>query len=188
MQRFFVSRPRVSLIQKLRGVFLLVHVLLFPKSQHLRWSKQHFLAPKRVILGNRRHKTAHQPAEWASIEKPKASKVPHNIENLWFHWIGSGGAQNKGANIGVAQQNADFWAKNPVFVDKNPSFLEINQIFCNHHGGTPKRQHSCVDFVVRRALRRPSGPFLARQYAFITKPQPFSHHFLRSGGSDSMGS
>ena len=96
--------------------------------------------------------------------------------------------KTRGANIGVAQQNADFWAKNPVFVDKNPSFLEINQIFCNHHGGTPKRQHSCVDFVVRRALRRPSGPFLARQYAFIAKPQPFSHHFLRSGGSDSMGS
>ena len=159
-------------------MFLPVHVLLFPKSQHLGWSKLHVLAQKRVILGNRRHKTARQLAEWASTEKPMASKVPHDMENLWSHWIGSGGAQNKGANIGVSWENADFWAKNSVFVDKKPCFLEINQICCNHHGGTPKRQHSCVDFVARRALRRPWGPFLARQYAFVSKLQPFSHHFL----------
>ena len=80
----------VSLIQKFRGVFLPLHVLLFSRSQHYGWSKQHFLAPKRIILGNCGHKTAHQPAKWASTGKPKASKVTLGYKGLmiplsWIH-------------------------------------------------------------------------------------------------------
>ena len=78
MQWFFVSQSYT----KVEGNILLVHVLLIPKSQHLGWSKLHVLAQKRVIFGNRRHKTARQLAEWASTEKPMASKDPHNMKNL----------------------------------------------------------------------------------------------------------
>ena len=37
--------------------------------------KTAFLAPKRVILGNRGHKTSRPATEWAPTGKPKISKV-----------------------------------------------------------------------------------------------------------------
>ena len=122
-----------------------------------------------------------QPANQSNGCLPKNQRHPKYLI-IWriYDPIDSGPVEPKTRGLTQVQHNKMqiFGQKNPVFGDKNPCFLEINQICCNHHGGTPKRQHSCVDYVARRALRRPSGPFLARQYAFVSKLQPFSHHFL----------
>ena len=78
--------------------------------------------------------------------------------------------------MGRHKKNADFWAKNAVFLDQNHFFREIIQNFCYHHDCRPKRQRFCVDPVARRAGRR--GPFLAQNSAFFyakpMKPPFFS--------------
>ena len=90
-------------------------------------------------------------------------------------------------------QNGPFGGQKSSFLAQNQFFGDVIQIFCCHHGGTPKRQLFCVDCVARRASGRPPGPIFGPKmcifllYAHITPifwartdPTQWDHNFPTS--------
>ena len=71
-----------------------------------------FVVTKKAILGYQGHKAAWQASEWAPTRKPKVSRVTLGCGEVMIplsriHW-----SPKIGYYMGVAEKNANFWAKN----------------------------------------------------------------------------
>ena len=178
----------VSLIQKFRGVFLPLHVLLFPKSQHLGRSKQHFLDPKRVFFGKRAVK---QPANQPNRRLPENQRHPKYLI-IWGNYdpieLGPYEPKTKSVVVGVAKKKADFRATNPVFVAKNPCFFwKSPKFLVTIMAGYQKTTFLCWPCCTAGLVAAAEAHFWRQNLHFLTL-QPFSHLFLGSDGSNSVGS
>ena len=123
----------------------------------------------------------------------RKTKCIQSYLRIWGRYdpIESGPSEpKKGGLYGCSVKKSRFLGQKCSFLAGNQFFWDIIQIVCYHHGGTPTRQHFCVDCVARRALGRPPGPifghFRPENLHFFTL-HPYNPHFFGSDGPDSIG-